>query len=266
MKTVTIEISDPARDVLQHGVRITGNALVITRQLDRELYLEVNKVLANLGGKWNRGKKAHIFDRDPTLAMAPVLDTGEVVDIRKTFQFFPTPPAAAARMAELLGARWGDRILEPSAGDGALCEAVLLESRAAIWQITAVEVDPVRIKNLQDKGYKPIQEDFMSWSAPYGDPDTVFADTPQRFDRIIMNPPFSNRADVHHVSRALDMLRPGGRIVAMMAAGALNRNDRLSQGLAARLHAMEDSIMEDLPRETYDGINVMVVAATLELT
>ena len=40
-----------------------GNTLRMA-QMDRKLYERVNKILVLLGGKWNRGQKAHIFDDD----------------------------------------------------------------------------------------------------------------------------------------------------------------------------------------------------------
>ena len=39
------------------------------------------------------------------------------------------------------------------------------------------------------------------------------------YDRIIMNPPFSNRQDAEHVRHAYDLLKPNGRIVAIMGEG-----------------------------------------------
>lgn len=40
------------------------------------------------------------------------------------------------------------------------------------------------------------------------------------YDRIIMNPPFSNGRDIEHVMHAYDLLKPGGRIVAIMGESA----------------------------------------------
>ena len=47
-------------------VEIEGNNVRITAQLDRKLYLAVNKVLDRIGGTWNKKAKAHVFDVDPT--------------------------------------------------------------------------------------------------------------------------------------------------------------------------------------------------------
>lgn len=44
--------------------------------------------------------------------------------------------------------------------------------------------------------------------------------TESGYDRIIMNPPFSNGRDIEHVMHAFDLLKPGGRIVAIMGESA----------------------------------------------
>ncbi|TXH46821.1 MAG: hypothetical protein E6Q97_28735 [Desulfurellales bacterium] len=49
------------------------------------------------------------------------------------------------------------------------------------------------------------------------------------YDRIIMNPPFSNRRDAEHVMHAYTLLRPGGRIVAIMGEGVFFGQDKKAQ-------------------------------------
>lgn len=43
------------------------------------------------------------------------------------------------------------------------------------------------------------------------------------FDRVIMNPPFENGSDIKHIRHALSFLKPGGRLVAICAAGPRQR-------------------------------------------
>lgn len=43
------------------------------------------------------------------------------------------------------------------------------------------------------------------------------------FDRIVMNPPFGNADDIKHIEHARTMLKPGGRLVAICAAGPRQR-------------------------------------------
>ena len=79
--------------------RVEGNLLYLPSiQLDRKTYTEVKKVLENMGGKWNRKAKAHTFEYDSVAEMLEnVLLTQEVKDLKKEYQFFPTPELSPRR-------------------------------------------------------------------------------------------------------------------------------------------------------------------------
>ena len=82
--------------------RADGNLLYLPSvQLDRKTYTEVNKVLENMGGKWNRKAKAHVFAEDDDVAemLENVLLTQEVKDLKREYQFFPTPRASPSECA-----------------------------------------------------------------------------------------------------------------------------------------------------------------------
>ena len=50
------------------------------------------------------------------------------------------------------------------------------------------------------------------------------------YDRIVMNPPFSDGRDIQHVRHAYDLLKPGGRLVALMGESAFtNQNKRATE-------------------------------------
>lgn len=53
--------------------------------------------------------------------------------------------------------------------------------------------------------------------------------TESGYDRIIMNPPFSDRRDAEHVRHAFELLRPGGRLVAIMGEGVFFGKDKKAQ-------------------------------------
>src|SRR5210317_1704180 len=107
------------QDVLDQ-CRVEGNNVFLPDiQLERPLYVEVDKALKGMGGKWNRGVKAHVFPSDPSALLGRV-QNGETINLKKEFQFFETPEDLAIQMADLLEVDASCNILEPSAGRGAL--------------------------------------------------------------------------------------------------------------------------------------------------
>ena len=50
-----------------------------------------------------------------------------------------------------------------------------------------------------------------------------------------MNPPFSNRQDAEHVRHAYDLLKPNGRIVAIMGEGVFFGSDKKAVEFRERL-------------------------------
>lgn len=126
-------------------------------------------------------------------------------------QLFPTPPELATRMAELLDPRDGHAVLEPSAGTGRLLQALqaYAESHALELQVTAVEIHSGLCENLRrSMGAEVVQGDFLACGEELG-----------AFDRVVMNPPFENGADIRHILHAFRKLKPGGMLVGLCANG-----------------------------------------------
>ncbi len=177
-------------------------------QLDRKQYLEVNKILELMGGKWNRKEKGHIFFEDPTDRLESVLLTGEIMEPQK-YGYFPTPEPLARRLIELAELKPGMTVLEPSAGQGGIVDHIP-EGCA----IDCMELLPNNTEVLQKKGYLVQQCDFLS------------IETKPIYDRVIMNPPFERQQDVDHVRHALKCLKPNGRLVSVMSAGIVFRENK----------------------------------------
>ena len=123
--------------------------------------------------------------------------------------FFPTPAGVAVRMAQLARIRPGDRVLEPSAGNGNLADA----ARAAGAEVDVVEISSELRKILEAKGYAVVAHDFDSFVPE------------EKYDAIVMNPPFSARRDAEHIMRAFGLLKPGGRLVAIAGEGVFSGSD-----------------------------------------
>ena len=119
-----MNIEKPILEIIEQGNTVGNLYYLPNVQLDRKIYLAVNKVLENLGGKWNRKQKAHVFESDISDRIDNVLLTGSVVDPKKEFQFFETPPELAKRLVEMANIQPLETVLEPSAGKGAIAQYI----------------------------------------------------------------------------------------------------------------------------------------------
>jgi hypothetical protein len=63
------------------------------------------------------------------------------------------------------------------------------------------------VNKLKAKGYDVIERDFLSVT-----PDEIGT-----FDAVLMNPPFSNRQDIAHISHALSFLNSDSELTAIMS-------------------------------------------------
>lgn len=212
-----VGITDAAKAVLVRGT-VAGNLFTLPPgQLDRKLYEEVNKVLAAGGGKWNRKLGGHEFPSEERLAdlQKQWMNGDEVVHVKKATQAFYTPDALADELVMFAGITSGMHVLEPSAGQGAIVKHLVKHGA----RVTAVEVDPVSCKVLRrefpDIGV--VEKDFME----FDNAKLAVVQDPVWFDAVVMNPPFTGGQDIKHVTRAFEMLRPGGILVSVMSPGWL---------------------------------------------
>ena len=159
-------------------------------------YADLKRLLETSGGRYH--SKGYFSFPDGILAME-VLDQirqGRALNGKKTSQSFFTPEDEAYAVVSDAGPLEGRRMLEPSAGDGALADI----ARAAGAKVVVVENHRPNALVLKEKGYDVIEEDFLSLS-----PDDLGL-----FDAIVANPPFSNNQDIEHVTHMLKFLKPGG--------------------------------------------------------
>ncbi len=150
--------------------------------------------------------------------------------------FFPTPKPLAQRLIIEADIQPGMDVLEPSAGKGDLAEVISEETG-----IHPDTIEPIfSLKNiLQAKGYTIVADDFLD-----------FVD--RRYDRILMNPPFEKGLDIRHVLHAYSLLKPGGKLVAIMSEGPFFRADIKSQEFRKWLTEKRGS-SEKLPEGSFTG-------------
>jgi phospholipid N-methyltransferase len=165
--------------------------------------------------------------------------------------YFPTPDALADRLVDKADIKPGMKVLEPSAGKGSLVDAVRRKHSADDVEVTPIELDSRLNKILKAKGYNPMQEDFME------------SKEKDKYDRIVMNPPFENGQDMDHVRHAYGMLKPGGKMVAIMGEGGFFRSDKKSQDFRNWLD--DKGVSETLPPGSFKtsdnptGVNTRLV-------
>lgn len=238
-------------------VTVEENAIFLTcGQLERKQYQAVNEVLENIGGKWNRKAKAHIYSDSPVDRLEQVLLTGEIVPPKK-YGYFPTPPAIAKRLVDLaeitpfsflsflvLGSSPLSVVLEPSAGQGGIADYIPEDC-----ELFCVELLPENAAVLKEKGYEVYQGDFLSVT-----PDATYT-------HIVMNPPFEKQQDIDHVTHAWKFLMSGGRLVSVMSAGILFRENKKTVDF--RNFVEEHGYIERLPansfKESGTGVNTCII-------
>src|SRR4051812_7832724 len=80
-------------------------------QLERKLYQEVAKSLELIGGEWKGGKiGAFVFNEPPSNLLAQIKN-GTKKDLKKEYQFFPTPGSLASKMVKIAGIEEYDLVL-----------------------------------------------------------------------------------------------------------------------------------------------------------
>lgn len=225
-----------------------GPALRLTGQLDRSLYTATNKVLEAAGGKWNRYKKAHLFDGDAAEAIEPVILTGEITSKKQEFGYFPTPAPVVERLIGLADLKPGMTVLEPSAGRGAIAGPVA----ALGCVVDCIELQESNASAIFDADYAALVlvRDFMTTVPGIG------------YDRVVMNPPFAKQQDITHVEHALGFLKPGGLLVAVMSAGVMFRTGRAEE--FRKLVADRGGSFEALPdgafKDSGTGVRTVIAA------
>lgn len=221
-----MKISEKVLNILESS-KMEGNKLYLTAQLDRKEYLEVNKILEIIGGKWNKKEKAHIFPGDAFSVVDDVILNGEVTCPKDEFNYFPTPDKIVAKLIDLAEIKNGMSVLEPSAGQGAI-----LKQLTQFLDLDVVAVEFMRenadvlLKSLCDYGKK--FRKYALWNLDFL---TVFKENKGNFDRIVMNPPFCKKQEIKHVLHAYDNLKEGGILVSVMSPGVTFRQDSLTKQL-----------------------------------
>lgn len=165
----------------------------------------------------------------------------------KTEGYVETPPTLAwdivREYTDIHDGPVGQRVLEPSAGTGSLVRAVFrLSPYSEVWavephreratQITVAD-HPGRTfivgpGHARDTG--PNEDLTGSLTVVCGSFEEFAGSVPGWFDQVVMNPPFAKPGEptlwALHVAMAWSMLRPGGRLVAIVPGSITWRQEK----------------------------------------
>lgn len=162
-----------------------------------------------------------------------------VAQVHADTQLFVSSEQVCRKLVTLADIRPGCRVLEPSAGTGAIIREVLATVPGIICQCVEMDTALAEYLSVTFPEVAITCADFLSC-------------TPQAvYDRIIMNPPFRHGEDLKHIRHALKMLAPGGSLVAVCTNGP--RQQREFKDIATH--------QEVLPRGAfaYTGVSTMIV-------
>lgn len=137
------------------------------------------------------------YDAKPVLKY---LDRVGLLPEYKSHQFYPTPQVIVDEMMQHVPETGS--ILEPSVGTGRLINSIERD------RVTAYDIAELHCEILKAKGFKDVRND-----------DFLKHDESEKYDVILMNPPYSMGRALTHIDKARKCLNKGGLILAVVPTG-----------------------------------------------
>lgn len=160
----------------------------------------------------------------------------DLLMVDRSTECFVTPASVIDLMIEHAGLLMAHKILEPSAGTGAI--AIRVRELHPCADLHVFELSPTLQHILKELGFDPCGSDFLEFNGS------------GQYDRILMNPPFSKLQDIDHVRKAYECLAPDGRLIAIMGAGAFFNCRNKAKDFRDWLDQL-DSEYFDLPKDSF---------------
>lgn len=144
----------------------------------------------------------------------------------------------------------GIRVLEPSAGNGALAR-VLRSKQRVDDDITCIELDPENVADLKRQGFRDVYEgDFLDFDPKYGGGYTL----------AVMNPPFEGGQTERHIMHALKF---ADRVVCHCPLTTLEGKAR-RENLWSKVHLHRLAICSSRPK--YGAGSGATAMCTIDVT
>lgn len=214
-----------------------NNQLILPQvKLNQKSYKTVKSWIEDAGGKWNTKEQAFTFDFDAD-RVAEILLQGKRYNLQKEFQFFATPDTVADLVVSKFSKITPEmKILEPSAGRGALVKAILRLYPNA--KIDCYELMPENRPFLEKiEGARIVGNDFLK---------ECYA----KYQRIIANPPFSNNQDIQHTYAMFEHLEIGGEMSVITSQHWKIATDSICSNFRKWLKDNK-ALIEDIPEGAF---------------
>lgn len=240
---VKIIFIETAQELLKYFVPDNDKILFPNFQIDKDFYTECKTIIESNGYKYiNKKQGFKKIGGNAQEDLEKMINGVDISSARKQFDFYPTPNDVVQKAQILLEHNGIDFILEPSAGTGNLVTGLEKYTKA-------IELNPECINALKEKQIEIIGSDFIN-------------ETPQLFNYIIMNPPFSKRQDAKHVCLAFDKwLNNNGILVAITGTGILSASDKFSkafQDLYNKYGVYQEILNNGAFKESGTNVNTVI--------
>lgn len=175
--------------------------------------------------------------------------------LAKNLSFYPSPELVVTALLKDLWITEESRVLEPSAGTGAIVKALLAKGA----RVDAIEIHPDRVAELERIGgrLKVLSANFLQVPA-----NPIYT-------HVVMNPPFYGTHWMEHVTHAFDFLAPGGKLVAVLPIsselGETKKHRAFRKWATDRNRGWGKAEFRDLPAESFltSGTRVNTVVLTV---
>lgn len=207
-------------------------------RIPQKKYLELKEVLEKIRGSWNTLKQCFIFPENPTGLINKLLE-GEKINKKKDLQFFETPPELADKLTsealKLLNGKTNIKILEPSAGQGRIINAL----KKHFNNIDYCELDNIN-KSFIDKisGTNFLNSNFLE------------IDKKEYYDLIVANPPFAKNQDIDHFYKMFECLKSNG-ILICITSNHWRKSENKKESHFRNFLKENNAIIKEIPAETF---------------
>lgn len=133
----------------------------------------------------------------------------DIISGKMSKHFVPTPRGVILQMLKELGSiNKGEKILEPSAGLGHIADMLVKTHNLNPGDIDVVEPAEKFRRELNTKGYNLRGYNILEYNPQ------------EKYDKIIMNPPFDNGMEIKHVIKCFSLLKNGGKLITILPNSA----------------------------------------------